>query len=174
MRSISFRALRRSYPRPNSNSRQELNLSPGLVRSPISTTAIQVSSRILLVWAIIHPYPETTTPSPFYSSMLLAWSITEVIRYSYFFQNLRSGVPAWLTWLRYNTFFILYPVGIASECMMIWKGREQSDEPWVKWALLSVLATYVPGSWIMYTHMMKQRRKINKGKAVERSRAPTM
>ena len=106
--------------------------------------------------------------------MLLAWSITEVIRYFYFFQNLRGGVPAWLTWLRYNTFFVLYPVGIASECTMMWKAKEQTDEAWVQWGILAILGLYVPGSWIMYTHMMKQRRKINKGKAVERSRAPTM
>ena len=116
----------------------------GLVRSPISTTVIQVASRLLLVHLIVAPFPEATTSSPFYASMLVAWSVTEVIRYAYFFQSLRGVDPGFLTWLRYNTFFVLYPMGISSEVVMIWKAKaEMGDlESAAVWA---VLAIYVPG-----------------------------
>ena len=117
----------------------------GLVRSPVSTTVMQVSSRLLLVWAVVDRYPQDTAPSVFYSTMLLAWSVTEVIRYSYFVFNLQSGgVPGFLTWLRYNTFYVLYPVGIASECALIWKASMTAESP-VTLLFWAILGIYVPG-----------------------------
>ncbi|KND94927.1 putative very-long-chain (3R)-3-hydroxyacyl-CoA dehydratase [Tolypocladium ophioglossoides CBS 100239] len=91
----------------------------GVVRAPLFTTLMQVSSRFLLVWAIIDSFPLLAL-SPFYSSMLVAWSVTEVIRYSYFALTLSGRQPDALTWLRYNTFFVLYPLGIFSECSLIY------------------------------------------------------
>ena len=117
----------------------------GLVRSPIATTVMQVSSRLLLIWAVVNSYPEEAAPSLFYSTMLLAWSVTEVIRYSYFVFNLQGGgVPGFVTWLRYNTFFVLYPIGIASECALIWKASvvAENQVTMIFWAILGI---YVPG-----------------------------
>jgi len=126
---------------------------------------MQVSSRLLLIWPIVHAHPTPTTTSPFYSSMLLAWSVTEVIRYSYFVYNLRSqnqtSVPAFLTWLRYNTFYILYPLGITSEVALVWKTSVSGEVgPLEKWVLWGILGVYVPGSYVLFTHMMSQRRKV--------------
>ena len=109
---------------------------------------MQVSSRLGLVWPIVSAHPTHTTPSPFYSTMLLAWSITEVIRYSYFVLHLRGYVPEFATWLRYNTFYILYPVGILSEMVMVLKTIGPAGREWgtgAQWALLGALAAYVPG-----------------------------
>lgn len=62
---------------------------------------MQVASRLLLVWGVGYNFPETTKYSPAYSSMLVAWSITEVVRYSYFvFVLSGQGVPRLWTWLR--------------------------------------------------------------------------
>ena len=120
-------------------------LVAGLVRAPLLTTGMQVSSRLLLIWAVVDRYPEATAPSPFYSSMLLAWSITEVIRYSYFVWNLQgSGVPGFVTWLRYNTFYVLYPVGITSECALIWKASLVAERP-VTLGFWAILGIYIPG-----------------------------
>lgn len=116
----------------------------GLVRSPISTTAIQVTSRLVLVHLIVHPFPGSTTISPFYTSMLLAWSASEVIRYSYFVQTLRGADPGPLTWLRYNTFYVLYPVGIASEMANIYLATGEM-EGWERLGAWIVLGIYVPG-----------------------------
>ena len=109
---------------------------------------MQVASRFLLVWGVAYFFPQTVAPSPFYSSMLVAWSVTEVIRYSYFAVNLAYGrVPAWLTWLRYNTFLVLYPMGISSECWLVWKamGPAKAWNPLLEWALVAVLLIYIPG-----------------------------
>ncbi|CAK7211929.1 hypothetical protein SCUCBS95973_001290 [Sporothrix curviconia] len=149
----------------------------GVVRAPVFTTAMQVASRLLLVWAVVYPFPNATTSSVFYSSMLLAWSLTEVIRYFYFALSLaRSAgtpgagvanppVPDWFTILRYSTFLILYPVGISSEVRLVYlaastPGAAERLHPYYPYALYAVLAIYVPGSYILYTHMLAQRRKV--------------
>jgi Protein tyrosine phosphatase-like protein, PTPLA len=68
------------------------------------TTLMQVASRILLVWGIGYNFPQVVATSPAYSSMLFAWSVTEVVRYSYFVFFLGGGVPSWLSWLRWVYF----------------------------------------------------------------------
>lgn len=49
----------------------------GFVKASPFTTAIQVSSRLLLVWGICHQFP-IVGENVAYSSMIFAWSITEV------------------------------------------------------------------------------------------------
>ncbi|KAI4850050.1 PTPLA-domain-containing protein [Aureobasidium sp. EXF-8845] len=138
----------------------------GIVRAPLFTTLMQVASRILLIWGIVHPFPSTVAYSPIYSSMLIAWSVTEVIRYSYFAINLSTGsVPNLWLWLRYNTFFVLYPLGISSECALVWKAAVGPAKSFagVREGLFAILLIYVPGSYILFTHMMAQRRKVMRG-----------
>ncbi len=43
---------------------------------------------------------------------LYAWSITEMIRYSFYAGGLLHMTPGVLTWLRYTLFIILYPIGV--------------------------------------------------------------
>jgi very-long-chain (3R)-3-hydroxyacyl-CoA dehydratase len=137
------------------------------VRAPLLTTLMQVASRFLLVWGIAFNFPESTSASPAFTTMLFAWSATEVIRYGYFAYSLHfGGVPSWLTWLRYNTFFVLYPMGISSECWLVYSAIAPARRHWGQewaWALWAVLAIYVPGAYVLYTHMMAQRRKVLKG-----------
>ena len=171
------------------------------------TTLMQVASRILLVWGIGYNFPQVVATSPAYSSMLFAWSVTEVVRYSYFVFFLGGGVPSWLLWLRwvyistclarkrrarrilrdraigdlntaipekaqtieiallaweypayiyiscllfscrYNTFYVLYPLGVASETWLIYKAIEPASRwnPLFGYALWAILAIYVPG-----------------------------
>lgn len=124
---------------------------------------MQVSSRFALVWGAVHFYPSVAL-SPAYSSMLLAWSITEVVRYAFFALSLSSGAePALLRWVRYSGFYVLYPVGISSELWELFLAfriaRAQGDVlAWVVAA--TVMATYLPGAPKLYGHMMKQRRKV--------------
>ena len=48
---------------------------------------------------------------------------------------------------RYNTFYVLYPVGISSECALAFKALSPAEEfhslYW--WFIVAVLAIYVPG-----------------------------
>ncbi|KAH7354131.1 tyrosine phosphatase-like protein [Plectosphaerella cucumerina] len=144
----------------------------GIVRSPFLTTLMQVLSRFLLVWGVVFPFP-WLAQSPVYSSMLLAWSITEVIRYSYFALNLSGLQPKALVWLRYNTFFVLYPIGILSECTLVYMAAEPLKmfgelAPYISYIILAI---YVPGSYVLYTYMMKQRSKVMRSLRAEQAGA---
>ncbi|KAF2851326.1 PTPLA-domain-containing protein [Plenodomus tracheiphilus IPT5] len=135
----------------------------GIVRAPLLTTLMQVSSRFLLVWLIAYPFPQSTRHNPAYTTMLLAWSITEVVRYSYFVFTLSGlGVPKVWTWLRYNTFLVLYPLGVASECWLVYSAIPLASRVRQQYgiALWVILAVYVPGIWVLFTHMLKQRRRV--------------
>lgn len=155
----------------------------GLVRASPVTTAMQVASRLMLVWGVLTPYPEIVATKNVFgrtqqgtfagplalAGCHLAWGVTEMIRYGFFVwkEGIGDVVPSWLMWLRYNTFFVLYPIGISSECALMYLALGPAQESGTKydWLLKAVLAIYVPGSYILYTHMMTQRRKITKGKS---------
>jgi very-long-chain (3R)-3-hydroxyacyl-CoA dehydratase len=119
--------------------------------------------------------------------MLLVWSTTEVIRYPFYTFTLLGGVPYQLLWLRYTTFYLLYPIGAISEAVAVYATLPVSSQ-WniydyvrtvlfVVWwpckisellllypVLKSTLALYV-----LYTYMIKQRRKVlKKAKTVKR------
>lgn len=134
----------------------------GLVKTPISTTVMQVSSRLLLVWGICLQFPQVTH-SGFFVSMVTAWSITEIVRYSYYALSLASSVPYALLWCRYTFFFILYPIGAGSEWVLMYKSLSYLSG-FYYYLVCGILAIYVPGFYVMYTHMIKQRRKYLGGK----------
>ncbi|CAI5526825.1 unnamed protein product, partial [Closterium sp. Naga37s-1] len=94
----------------------------GIVRSPVSATLPQIASRLFLVWGVLYPAPQVLYPAPqvrehvLVASLLLSWSITEIVRYSFFAVKEAFGfTPAPLLWLRYSMFYVLYPSGITSE-----------------------------------------------------------
>ncbi|OOF90218.1 hypothetical protein ASPCADRAFT_20843, partial [Aspergillus carbonarius ITEM 5010] len=147
----------------------------GLVRAPVLTTTMQVASRILLVWGIMFPFQGVIVGGDgvvrvgdwAFLGCMSAWGVTEIIRYGFFALQVSGvGVPGVWGWLRYNTFYVLYPLGISSECIMVFKALGPAGEvsPLFKWFLVVVLGIYVPGSYILYTHMIAQRRKALKKK----------
>lgn len=78
-----------------------IGLIAGLVRAPIITTFTQVFSRIFVVWGIVDLFPNSVRNSHAYPIMLFVWSITEIIRYSFYAWNTVDEVPYLLVWLRY-------------------------------------------------------------------------
>ncbi|OOF96629.1 hypothetical protein ASPCADRAFT_396178 [Aspergillus carbonarius ITEM 5010] len=147
------------------------NLTPtkntiGLTRSPIFTTFTQIFARSVQVWAINHAFPEITTLSPVYKSMLFAWSVADTIRYLYFVV-LISGfeVPRALRWLRYSLFLVLYPIGIGSEWWLMFRATVVVENWAVKALFIFFLGLYGPGSVMMYSYMVKQRKKTLAGRA---------
>ncbi|XP_066317193.1 very-long-chain (3R)-3-hydroxyacyl-CoA dehydratase PASTICCINO 2A-like [Miscanthus floridulus] len=130
----------------------------GFVRSPISATLPQVGIRTSVLWFIVWSFPETQS-HVFITSLVLSWSITEVIRYPFFGLREAFGItPFWLLWLRYSTFIVLYPIGLISEVGLIFtamphmKGRT--------FYICAALTTiYIPGFPHMYRYMLAQRKK---------------
>ncbi|KMZ70366.1 hydroxyacyl-CoA dehydratase [Zostera marina] len=146
----------------------------GLVRSPVSATLPQISSRLYVTWGILWSFPETRN-HVLVSSLIISWSLTEIIRYSFFGTKEALGfAPSWLLWLRYSTFMILYPSGITSEVGLIYTALPfiKASEKYCirmpnKWnfsfdyfyTAILVLGFYVPGSPHMYQYMLGQRKK---------------
>ncbi|KAH9712724.1 Very-long-chain (3R)-3-hydroxyacyl-CoA dehydratase PASTICCINO 2A [Citrus sinensis] len=146
----------------------------GLVRSPITATLPQISSRLYVTWGILWSFPQTQNHI-LVSSLVISWSLTEIIRYSFFGMKEALGfAPSWLLWLRYSTFLLLYPSGITSEVGLIYTALPYIKESETyclrmpnKWnfsfdyfyAAILVLGFYVPGSPHMYTYMLGQRKK---------------
>ncbi|KAG0297782.1 hypothetical protein BGZ98_000437 [Dissophora globulifera] len=134
----------------------------GFVKSPVGTTIMQVSSRLLLVWGIctLFPVPEVRSFWAF-STMTIAWSITECIRYAYYALNLVNLGPSWLVWCRYTFFYILYPVGAGSEAIEIYQALPFANtvHPAYYYFLVAMLCIYPPGFYVMYTHMFGQRKR---------------
>ncbi|XP_021728184.1 very-long-chain (3R)-3-hydroxyacyl-CoA dehydratase PASTICCINO 2-like [Chenopodium quinoa] len=147
----------------------------GLVRSPVSATLPQIGSRLYVAWGVLYSFPETRTHF-LVSSLVISWSLTEIIRYSFFGVKETFGyAPSWLQWLRYSTFMLLYPTGITSEVGLIYIALpyiRNSEKYCVrmpnKWnfsfdyyyGALLTLGIYVPGSPHMYNYMLGQRKKV--------------
>ncbi|KAH9942432.1 PTPLA-domain-containing protein [Epithele typhae] len=134
------------------------------VRSPLLTTLMQVSSRLYLVWGVTYFFPLTHT-NPLYASMVLSWSLTEVVRYSFYACALLGTEPRALVALRYTLFYVLYPTGASSEALLIGATlppRLAGADPHAL-ARFALFLIWWPGLYVMYTHMMRQRRKVFSG-----------
>ena len=148
----------------------------GLVRSPVLTTAIQVSSRLFIVWGVAHLAPPARTSLGF-ALCTLSWATVEPPRYLFYALSLLgAGIPHALTWLRYSLFLVLYPSGITGEVLCVlaalpWLARHPdvlsismpnsynfAFSYW--WACAATLAAYVPGSPFMVQLMWNQRKKV--------------
>lgn len=88
----------------------------GLVRAPVTTTAMQVASRLLLVWGVMYPFGGDIVGNVnkgvqlgdyAFLGCLAAWGVTERIRYGFFaIQVSGLKVPSWWIWLRYFPSFL--------------------------------------------------------------------
>ncbi|CAN1275211.1 Very-long-chain (3R)-3-hydroxyacyl-CoA dehydratase PASTICCINO 2 [Linum perenne] len=144
------------------------------IRSPISATLPQIASRLYLTWIVLYSFPEIQTHF-LVSSVAISWSITEIIRYSFFGMKEAFGsTPSFLLWLRYSTFLVMYPIGISSEVGLIYLAlphMKASDKFCIrmpnKWnfsfdnfcAAVLAIGIYIPGSPHLYGYMLSQRSK---------------
>ncbi|KAJ1982379.1 hypothetical protein H4R34_001727 [Dimargaris verticillata] len=140
-----------------------VHVALGLVRSSVLTTAIQIMSRIIIVWIQCQLFnAPMVVESAAFTTMILAWSVTEVVRYSYYAANLLGANLSLLTWARYTFFFILYPVGAGSEATLIYKSLPAAHavDPKLYWFFCSLIFLYLPLFPKMYMHMIRLRRKV--------------
>ncbi|KAI9052275.1 hypothetical protein LZ554_003630 [Drepanopeziza brunnea f. sp. 'monogermtubi'] len=136
-----------------------LSTHAGLVRAPLIPTFIQTVAKNLVLWTIVAPFPAVAL-SPAYTVMLVMWSSGEVIRYGYFALMLSGLLPGFLVWLRYSAFVAIYPVGIGAEMWLVWRAIGESASKWVTGLMYGeLLALYLPGSYYLYSYMLKQRSK---------------
>uniref|UniRef100_A0A0K8TFH5 Very-long-chain (3R)-3-hydroxyacyl-CoA dehydratase n=1 Tax=Lygus hesperus TaxID=30085 RepID=A0A0K8TFH5_LYGHE len=151
-----------------------LNVLLGYVRSPISITFVQVLSRVAVVGGLLYP-ASAAQVSIGLPLILTAWSITEIIRYSFYAFNLINAVPYFLVWCRYTFFYALYPIGVTGELLLYYATQNYVAETkmWTaempnaanftfnyRLTLLLIMAFYVPQFPQMYLHMINQRKKV--------------
>lgn len=145
----------------------------GIVRSNPFMTAGQVMSRLFLTWGILWLVPESRDHVGVLL-MMVAWCVTEVIRYCFYMMALVGDVYYFLQWARYTLFIVLYPLGVLGELLCIYRAL-----PYVRhrgtlsislpnaanvgfdysYMLVAVMLLYIPFFPQLYTHMLAQRRK---------------
>jgi len=144
-----------------------------IVPSNTAMTAMQVFSRVTLVWCVMGQIVGVRN-SIGVSLLLAAWTLTEIIRYSYYVFGLFDNIPYILMWLRYSLFVFLYPLGVTGELWTIYDslGPVAADKIlsiampnkynfvfnfyYVLCGLFFVYAFYFPK---LYFHMFAQRKK---------------
>ncbi|CAH1247933.1 HACD2 [Branchiostoma lanceolatum] len=146
----------------------------GIVPSNVLLTAFQVFSRVFLLWGVAHPFKEAQT-SLGMSLCIAAWTITEIIRYSFYTFALLKMKPYVLQWCRYTFFIVLYPIGVSGELLAIYSALTPAAEQkafslempnplnfsfYYHYFLVGVMLTYIPVFPQLYFHMVRQRRKI--------------
>lgn len=132
-----------------------------LVPSPLVTTVLQFAARLLITHGISLALPYSPGNfHPAYIGLSFAWAVTEVVRYSFYTTKLVKGtVPAWLNWLRYSLFIVLYPLGLVCEATVVYLSLVVAQGNYY-WFLVFALAVYVPGFLALYSYMWRQRRKM--------------
>ncbi|KDR16829.1 Protein-tyrosine phosphatase-like member B [Zootermopsis nevadensis] len=154
-----------------------VHAATNIVPSNVLITVFQVFSRVLVVCGVLLPTP-TGPDSSGLPLALLAWSITEVIRYLYYALNLLGAVPYLLVWCRYTFFIALYPIGVMGEllCLHAAQAYVGSKKLWslempnklnltfsYHYFLLFIMFLYIPLFPQLYLHMFAQRRKLISG-----------
>lgn len=142
---------------------------------------MQIFSRVFITWGILHCVKDSQN-SIGVPLLMFTWSITEIVRYSFYTLNLLSAVPQFLVWCRYTFFYFLYPMGVTGELLVIYAAL-----PYIKSTqmfsfdlpnrlnisfnyyllILIIMWSYIPLFPQLYMHMIMQRKKILTPKKLE-------
>nr|AXF92439.1 (3R)-3-hydroxyacyl-CoA dehydratase [Aurantiochytrium sp. PKUSW7] len=136
-----------------------------LVKSPVMTVLMQVSSRLLVLW--LYTWPASACHSHW--SLLLmvgSWASVEVPRYLFYALNLLpafqgSKMPYPLFWLRYSLFMVLYPTGITGELLQMYVALTTYytfGSAWERLLFVIPILTYPPCGPFMVLNMWKNRK----------------
>ena len=132
------------------------------VRSPVGSTAAQVFSRILVVVLINVFIRQGQLASITQTGIIvvsIAWGITELVRYSFYFLGLFDKQPKALLWMRYTFFIILYPTGVTGEWLIIASPLIIHFTLGLYAVMVAVLVvSYIYYFPVLYMYMWKQRK----------------
>ena len=157
----------------------------GLVPSSAIQTAMQIFSRLVVVWGILRPVVEARDSLGF-PLLMSAWSVAEATRYSFYALNLYDLVPFLLTWARYTFFILLYPVGVTGELLAIYSALRPIARSGLyslpmpnplnvsfhfEVALVGIILSYIPFFPQLYFYMLAQRKKVLAGAGDAASKA---
>ena len=152
-----------------------------LVNSNIIATSIQILGRMAIV-AILQYFKSSVSFG--YLFLYFAWSLVEIIRYSYYILNLIAkenktfNIPYIFIWCRYSFFIVLYPIGVSGEIITVLHAKKDFE----KYELVGnytyadlvnpIFVLYIPSLIFLYSYLFKQRnkefKKLNKEKIIKK------
>lgn len=150
----------------------------GLVKSSVFTTFPQVLSRLGVLWIILESIimkNHSTHDTIGFPLLLFAWTITEIVRYTFYTNTLLDNLGYTLKWCRYSLFIVLYPMGVAGEIVCILSAMSAARKSGQFSVTLPnkfnfsfdfvtscyfILLLYPPGFYFLYSHMLRQRKKV--------------
>ncbi|KAF4709466.1 hypothetical protein FOZ62_027931 [Perkinsus olseni] len=148
-----------------------LNAAAGIVRSNLLTTIVQVFFRDQVLY-LLYRCHSTGIESHGLLPMALAWSLAETIRYPYLALHMSRRAPPALTWLRYSSFLVLYPLGVYGEMRVIYDVLPVVERDHILSVAMPnafnfsfnyaaflkfLLFSYPLGLLLQYKHMLRQR-----------------
>nr|AKM76678.1 protein-tyrosine phosphatase-like protein [Monsonia marlothii] len=142
----------------------------GLVPSGALLPLMQWGGRTHFLFAIVRGIDEVQElPSVFIT--FLAWSLSEVIRYPQYALSCLGHCPCWVTYLRYTSFIVLYPIGMApGEMWLMYQALPYIKEkhlygdslfglPFSYYNFVQAVLLCYPLLWLkLYLHLFKQRK----------------
>ncbi|KAK6455364.1 tyrosine phosphatase-like protein [Scheffersomyces xylosifermentans] len=139
-----------------------LNASVGLVNSSFATLILQASARSVITLGICYKVPQS--PANYnllvFNSIKLAWSLSEIIRNGFYLFKLSTNrIPQPVIWLRYSAFIVLYPLGLVCESLSMYSTLDSVKGSRYYYFVILSLTQYIPGFLILFSHMLKQRKK---------------
>lgn len=127
-------------------------------------TGLQVASRLLVMALLVIMAPDCPCDGSEqygYPLILLAWTLTEVVRALNYLSDLLNLGLKMVAWLRYSMFIVLYPLGVTGEFLIMygfWKWRGEHIDL-IALTLACIALSYVIFFPKLYGHMLAQRRK---------------
>jgi len=146
----------------------------GMVPSPVFVTAMQVSSRLWVIWGATHASTASQEHWSLYL-MVISWCIAEIPRYLFYVFNLAVGsVPFPIFFVRYSSFMVLYPAGITGEIFQCLNSLEHWSTALPVWGrmLKVILVLYAPGSPFMINNMLMNRKSAFKKRSAASNPKP--
>jgi len=145
----------------------------GLVKGNPVITASQITSRCVIACIVTDNFL-AARESAAYVTMLFAWTLTEMVRYTFYALSVIDIKLALVTWLRYTLFIVLYPLGAGSELVTMYSAMPDIKKSSILtlampnqfnatfslyYALIIFALMYPPAFPQLYLHMFSQRRK---------------
>ncbi|QDZ21317.1 protein-tyrosine phosphatase-like protein [Chloropicon primus] len=154
---------------------ETVNALLGISRSGALTSFAQWFGKSNVLLCILYFIPELQN-NPATALLFFVWSSSEIVRYYYYLLGIVMGkmVPDQLTWLRYNLFVPMYPLGMLCELRLMqlalpylkerglhtFKLPEPLNVDFEYSTFISYLVLVYPLVWLpMYIHMFQQRAK---------------
>ncbi len=133
------------------------------IKSPVGSTVAQVFSRLLVlvfINAFVKQYAQLWVFHYGVIIVSLAWSITELVRYSFYFFTIYNRQPVTLLWMRYTFFIVLYPLGVTGEWFILATPvvSEGLSLNLYNGFMAFVLVSYIYYFPVLYKYMWKQRK----------------